>query len=194
MDEDLNRRVRRMISTDRNLLRSGYNEIKPNVPISSGYAWSRQLVGRPSSVLFAEHLDDWQDNAGTMLKFKARTGVHGTASHMAGIHRLPLTDACCYMCCSGAVEDVRHMLLHCRHTAEDRDAMMRKVRNAQGPHHMSSRMASFEDGNDEHKLKVLLGMPSGCKLEDAKVDRAVKCFLLKVERERRRCCSRLDLP
>jgi len=85
------------------------------------------------------------------------------------------------------------MLLHCRHTALDRDAMMRKVRNAQGPHHMSSRMA-FEDGNDEHRLKVLLGMPSGCKLEDAKVDRAVKCFLLKVERERRRCSSRLDLP
>jgi len=53
---------------------------------------------------------------------------------------------------------------------------------------------AFEDGNDEHRLKVLLGMPSGCKLEDAKVDRAVKCFLLKVERERRRCCSRLDLP
>jgi len=49
-------------------------------------------------------------------------------------------------------------------------------------------MLAFEDGDDECKVKVLLGMPSGSKLEDAKVDRAVKCFLLKVERGRNNRC------
>ena len=71
--------------------------------------------------------------------------------------------------------------------------MMRKVLTAQGSSNLLNGMA-FEDGDDGYKVKVLLGMPSGSKLEDVRVDRAVKCFLLKAERERNRCRSRLELP
>jgi len=58
-----------------------------------------------------------------------RTGV------MARIHNLPAEAACCYMCGSGAVEDLRHLLLHCAHTrlADTvvlREAMLCKVWSA----------------------------------------------------------------
>eukprot|EP00466_Bigelowiella_natans_P021250 jgi/Bigna1/82896/fgenesh1_pg.99_\ len=47
-------------------------------------------------------------------------------------------------------------------TVVHRDVTMRKVRSAQGSCNCVNRMA-FEGGDDCHKVKVLLGMPSGSK-------------------------------
>jgi hypothetical protein len=133
------------------------------------------------SLVPERYLDDNRERLGCKLKLMCRAGCLPTLQRITQETKLPPQHAICMMCDSGQTENQEHILLECSAYAGLRARMATQVNGAFG-----TGVDVFGLGDTEMLLQLLLGRSVDCKVVEIDVDHAVKRFLKKAWRKRKK--------
>jgi hypothetical protein len=177
----------RRARTSRSLTR--YLEIKDWSVVDKQRAKYAGEVGRLGALVPESYLDDVDDRFGLKLKILCRVGCLPVLATVTSELGLSMEHARCMLCETDETEDVNHLLLRCPAHQAQRAKMMSTATAAvaRGGAH-----ASMRGLDEEMQVRVLLGASTGDKRVDAAIDRAVKRFLRKAWRRRRKVSEAIN--
>ena len=145
-------------------------------------------IGKRGALVVERYLDDTKDKLGRQLKLLCRADCLPLMARVAWEMDIPDESGKCMMCDSGESEDIAHFILHCHAYRTHRARLHRDVSLAL----MQSDSYSDTLTNDEDKLRVLLGARVGSKHVEDSIDHAIKRFLNKAWKARRKVTSAIN--
>jgi hypothetical protein len=174
-EADRSARMRRMSSVRM------YNRIKDWGTNDWAYSFSVGEEGRPGRLVPERYLDDRTYLKGTRLKLLCRLNCLPVMDRVGREVRpkWPKQDRVCFVCGSGAVEDVHHFIMDCPHYAARRAGLIAQVE------HVLSRAAcdltapAFAGMTSQAQCEVILGRRIGDPIAEDQIDAAVKRHLTK---------------
>jgi len=165
-----------------------YTEVKGWERVVADKAVFKGEENRLGSLVPERYLDDTKERLGCKLKLMCRAGCLPTLQRITQESKLQAQHARCMMCDSGATENQEHILLKCSAYGELRARMAAQVNCA------------FATGVDvfglledaELMMQLLLGKSVGYRPVEDDIDHAVKRFLKKAWRKRRRVTKAIN--
>lgn len=151
-----------------------YINIKHWKPMDSERAEFAGEIGKLGALVPERYLDDTTETLGCRLKLMCRAMCLPILKRVVSEERWDAGWAKCLMCDNGEIEDIDHLLLHCSAYSKYRKTMMDTVSSIIG--HVGTR----------ERVRILLGGQAGSKHSEDIVDFAVKRFLKKAWRARKR--------
>jgi len=139
-------------------------------------------VGCKGALVFERYLDDTKEKLGGRLKCMCRAQCLPVLRRVSIEARLEGSQATCLMCDTGQDEDIAHLLLRCPAYGQHRERMMRIAAEAYA---MDTDRDLGSESEDE-VLRVLLGGRTGSRTMEDNIDHAVKRYLKKAWRARKR--------
>ena len=136
-------------------------------------------IGQFGALVCERYLDETAEKTGCKLKLMCRAGCLPVLQRVMWEHKWEPDWARCMMCESGRVEDIKHFLLECEAYRRHRDRMMTKA----GDH---------LPADAEGCVVKLLGARCSAKIAEDNLDHAVKRFLKKAWRTRKRLTKKLN--
>ena len=159
-----------------------YSKVKDWGRVDTDKAVFKGEEDKLGSLVPERYLDDTRERLGCKLKLMCRAGCLPTLQRIVWEKKLQVQWAGCMMCASGVVESQKHVLLQCSAYDGLRAQMKAKVNGA------------FDTGvdvynmvrDDELLMQLLMGRSVSCRLVEDVIDHAVKRFLKKAWRKRKK--------
>ena len=165
-----------------------YTEVKGWDRVSADKAVFKGEEGKLGSLVPERYLDDTRERLGCKLKLMCRAGCLPTLQRITQESKLQAQHAGCMMCASGATENQEHILLECSAYGELRARMTMQVNGA-----FATGVDVFGLVEDaELLMQLLLGKSVGCRPVEDDIDHAVKRFLKKAWRKRKRVTKAIN--
>ena len=160
-----------------------YKKVKHWGPMDKDRAQFVGEIDRRGSLVVERYLDDVKDRLGTRLKLMWRAGCIPVLSRVMWELDLPADQGICMMCKSRQIETMDHLILSCPAYQKHRERMEMTVEAA---YSLGNDGASLADTSDSEHTRMLMGARAGCSLTEDSIDMAVKRFLRKAWKTRRR--------
>jgi exonuclease III len=167
-----------------------YSDVRSWGRMDEGRAAYAGEVGRMGALVCERYLDDVKEREATKLKIKCRAKCMPLMKRVMKEANLPPEWARCVMCDSGDVEDEEHFLMKCKAYERHRERMMEKVAEAYSVG--NGGQGGFEELGDEEKMKILLGQQVGGKAPEDNIDHAMKRYVKRAWRARKRVTRKVE--
>ena len=158
-----------------------YNRIKDWGTNDRAYSFSVGEEGRPGRLVPERYLDDRTYLKGTRLKLLCRLGCLPVMDRVGREVRpkWPKQDRICFVCRSGAVEDVHHFIMDCPHYAARRAGLVARVEHVLSRASCDLTAPAFAGMTSQAQCEVILGRRIGDPIAEDLIDSAVKRHLTK---------------
>jgi hypothetical protein len=158
-----------------------YVEIKEWSKNTEAYSFSSGENGRLCQHVPERYLDDRSDLKGTRLKLLCRTGCLPVMDRVGRELKPPWPkgDRICYVCNTGAVEDVKHFTMDCPKYTQKRNTLISRVANILQCSSGTVSGDEFTCMPSNAKSQILLGKRIGDPKTEDQIDRLTKRFLTK---------------
>ena len=145
-------------------------------------------VWKLGALVCERYLDDMKELLGSRLKLMCRAKTLPVLARIAIEEGWKSQWARCMMCDGGEAEDMEHLLLNCPCYKNHRDKIMREITKA----YSKGMKHNFNTLYPKTRVCVLLGADAGTKAGEDSIDHAVKRFLKKAWRTRRKLTTAIN--
>ena len=161
-----------------------YNKIKWWGPVDKSRAMFSGEVGMRGALVCERYLDDTSNRLGCRLKLLCRSNRLPTLSRIFSEEGINPSWAVCLQCHAKEIESIEHILLRCARYERYRRRLFEAATLCS-----LDKDEKFEDMEDLSKTQFILGGRASSRAREDWMDSAVKRFLARAWRSRRRCTS-----